>query len=171
MVMLSVKRSQDGRTFLGLLLVACSTLLRGFHGNSCDPCKGLALQCLQVALENFLLFLHPPCLLHFPSHQVYGIGRSLRCGSKRASVLPRAQHINQATLPGCPSPTRTFLTLRHSHKRTSFHEGQLPSNLESTSGKNLIKLNKSKIKFSCVIFADGIGFQTTGWYNFLKNDL
>lgn len=83
-VMLSVKRGQDGRTLLWLLLVAFSTILRGLHGNSCDHCKGLVLQCLQMALENFLLFLNPNCPLHLPSHQGCGTDKSLRGGSKKA---------------------------------------------------------------------------------------
>lgn len=110
-VMLSVKRGQDGRTLLGLLLVASSTLLRGFHGNSCDHCKGLALQCLQMALENFLLFLHPNCPLYLPSHQGYGIGRSLRGGSKKACSStqgPTHQPSHSPRMPPAPPEPLTI---------------------------------------------------------------
>ena len=46
---------------------------RGFHSNSCDHSKRLALQCLHMAPGMFVLPLHPHYPLYLPPLRVYGI--------------------------------------------------------------------------------------------------
>lgn len=149
------ERSKNRRTLLGLLLVTFSSLLGGFHGNSCDHCRGPALHCLHRAPEMSLLPLASPLPSAPPTPPSPWYRQVSESWEEEGTHLHPWPPRGRSHSPRAAPPTGPFWLSWYPRRRKPLPEGRMPSDPDSALGRNSVKLNQSKTKSSCAAVAAG----------------